>query len=321
MFENTTPFRQATPWLLGLFMLIGMDYWLLPRVNCSIEPTGLACFALYMGGLLALTLLVLAAGELPNSLSRPSSRTFCKAMVFAKRFGYFQLAVIYVASAFKAIVVLSYVNIRAGAPAIDADLAHWDRLIHFDWLGYYRLLNSLPMLRAVLRATYASAPGQMSLLMFFLAITGHTQRMREMLALLLISSFISVVTVRFMPAQGTYYFYEVANQSARELTSQFLPLRTRPTYIIDFTNLQGLVSIPSFHTCMAIIFCYALRGWKWLFPVSLALNGAMLLSTPYYGGHYLVDMLAGAVLCAVLIWLSRLWFSTAPELRALRFAV
>ncbi|WP_338329099.1 phosphatase PAP2 family protein [Sphingobium yanoikuyae] len=58
-------------------------------------------------------------------------------------------------------------------------------------------------------------------------------------------------------------------------------------------QLRGIVSAPSFHTAAAVL--YIAAGWRiaalrW--PI-VALNAAMLLSTPVEGTHYLIDMILG----------------------------
>ena len=55
---------------------------------------------------------------------------------------------------------------------------------------------------------------------------------------------------------------------------------------------------------MALLLAYAMRATV-LLPVFVVLNAAMLASTPVDGGHYLVDVLAGAALAIGLIALER----------------
>ena len=55
-----------------------------------------------------------------------------------------------------------------------------------------------------------------------------------------------------------------------------------------------MVSFPSFHTTMALILIWAFRGTSLIGWLITGLNLAMLCAVPYFGGHYLVDMIAGA---------------------------
>ena len=65
--------------------------------------------------------------------------------------------------------------------------------------------------------------------------------------------------------------------------------------------LEGMVSMPSFHTTLAILFIYALRHMRYLLLFSIPLNVTMILSTPTQGGHYLADVFAGLLLSALTI--------------------
>jgi hypothetical protein len=60
--------------------------------------------------------------------------------------------------------------------------------------------------------------------------------------------------------------------------------------------MQGIVAMPSYHTVLAVLFTYAFRGTGLLGYGIAVLNVAMLFSIPPVGGHYLVDVLAGAML-------------------------
>ena len=60
--------------------------------------------------------------------------------------------------------------------------------------------------------------------------------------------------------------------------------------------MQGIVTMPSYHTVMAVLLTYAFRRTGLVGYGIATLNLVMLLSIPPIGGHYLVDMLAGGAL-------------------------
>ncbi|WP_407070729.1 phosphatase PAP2 family protein [Paraburkholderia rhynchosiae] len=72
--------------------------------------------------------------------------------------------------------------------------------------------------------------------------------------------------------------------------------------VIDLANAQGVVSLPSFHTALAVLFTYSLRKVPWLRRVAVPLNVIMILSTPTQGGHYLADVIAGLLLFALTLF-------------------
>ena len=60
--------------------------------------------------------------------------------------------------------------------------------------------------------------------------------------------------------------------------------------------MEGIVTMPSYHTVMAVLLTYAFRRTGLVGYGIATLNLGMLLSIPPIGGHYLVDVLAGGAL-------------------------
>jgi len=77
---------------------------------------------------------------------------------------------------------------------------------------------------------------------------------------------------------------------------------TARLHAIGFTDAQGLVQLPSFHTILAIMLTYNLRHNRWFFSAALLWNTALILSCPTEGSHYFVDLVAGGVVAAATIW-------------------
>uniref|UniRef100_UPI00315822DD phosphatase PAP2 family protein n=1 Tax=Sphingomonas sp. H160509 TaxID=2955313 RepID=UPI00315822DD len=78
-------------------------------------------------------------------------------------------------------------------------------------------------------------------------------------------------------------------------------LRDHSVRVVDLGHLRGIVSAPSFHAAAATLYINAawrLPRLRW--PV-LALNTAMLLSTPVEGTHYLIDILLGTIVALAAI--------------------
>jgi len=63
--------------------------------------------------------------------------------------------------------------------------------------------------------------------------------------------------------------------------------------------LTGVVTFPSFHVVVALAYAWGLRHAGRFGRVMVVLNLAMLPSIPVYGGHYLVDAIAGAAVMLV----------------------
>ena len=81
---------------------------------------------------------------------------------------------------------------------------------------------------------------------------------------------------------------------------------------VGTTPLLGLVSMPSMHTAVGVLMIAVARR-TWLFWPAFGYGTVMISATPVWGGHYLVDLIAGAALAlasaAVVAWRPR----SAPE--------
>jgi hypothetical protein len=64
--------------------------------------------------------------------------------------------------------------------------------------------------------------------------------------------------------------------------------------VLSFNRISGVVTFPSFHTVCAILVAQAWRGTRVAGPLATLLAGAIIFSCVPIGGHYLVDLLAGA---------------------------
>ena len=101
-----------------------------------------------------------------------------------------------------------YLAAGAGLPLKDAWLAKIDRAIGFDWLAFLEFLNSSPVASAVLVQAYHSTGPQLVALLLFLSFTKRCERYSEFLALFAITSLMTGLMMVFVPAVGTYYYYQ-----------------------------------------------------------------------------------------------------------------
>lgn len=194
-----------------------------------------------------------------------------------------------------AAVVLSYLAISANFPLIDRTLAKVDEFLGFNWANYYRWSVAHETFQRLIVAAYESLAKQSWLVVFYLCVTRRMARVREFLELSAALFAISILLSMFVPAAGAPKFYASLVKADLSGWSHFEMLRSGSMNLIDLGSMQGLVSIPSVHTVMAILLCWAVRKTPMAFLI-IPLNIAVLLSTPVVGGHYITDVLAGAIL-------------------------
>ena len=208
--------------------------------------------------------------------------------------------------AFQAVgATLSYLVVSTNAPLVDASLAAWDRALGFDWLACLAWIENHPSARAILRCAYYSGLWQLVAVVLYLGFSARSARLREFMRLFALATLLTIVISGLLPAAGAWKHYAVGASFDLASTSHFELLRSGRMHDIPLGAMQGLISLPSLHSAMAVLLVYAMRG-TFVYPLFAVLNAAMLASTPIEGGHYFVDVLAGVALALGFIALDRL---------------
>jgi hypothetical protein len=207
--------------------------------------------------------------------------------------------------------VLTYVAtyLGAGRPFWDETFMAADQALGFDWRAYLAWLNERPRLGWMLDEAYLSILKQVPCLIVLLALLGHHRRLQ---IFLLASQLCLIVCGAFAfltPALGSYEFLNISGAvdhpniglaTLDKHVEHVLQLRG-PTPSIPLGDIHGIIVFPSFHMALAILFAWGF----WAVPVvrypALALNVAMAAATPLSGGHYLVDLIGGAVMAVAAI--------------------
>src|SRR5580698_11451128 len=216
---------------------------------------------------------------------------------------------------------LSYLAARSGFPLQDALFDSWDRTwLHLDWTPLMQMVAERPNLRLVLLLAYSSFAVQTVTTVFALGVAGHFARLATFIVAFIATTLITIAVSAVLPSVGPWVFLDLhpAMENGFLPTSStswpvFLGLRDGTFHTINGINSEGIITFPSLHAALGILFAAALwrvRGIKW---AALVLNTLMLVATPAYGSHYFVDVIAG-VLLAALCWITAArWFGAAAD--------
>ena len=200
---------------------------------------------------------------------------------------------------------LSYLAAGLGLPYVDPQLAALDRALGFDWHAWRAFVHGAPGSEAALRIVYFSSFVQIYALVFVAGLAGLGDRVRELVALLIATGIVVVVLSGLFPAQSAWVHYDIDLHKAYHL-ADLSTLRGQAAQVIDVGRQTGIVTFPSYHTAISLILVWVTRGIAPLFWPALALNAGVLVAIPTEGGHYLVDMLAGAAITALAcLWIAR----------------
>lgn len=112
----------------------------------------------------------------------------------------------------------------------------------------------------------------------------------------------------FFPALGSTVYHGIENTGGLPSGAGNFHLatvgyfRNDASAIFDLSKVDGIVTFPSFHMVMALLIPFALRGTRFMFWIAVLWAFLVTLSTIAIGGHYVIDLLGGAVAWAAAVW-------------------
>jgi len=243
-------------------------------------------FSLSISPLDAEVLLIMFGPAVALRALLPQSRAALSAEFFAVSVG-----------ATTAFGILSYLCCAVAMPLVDERLLQLDRALGFDWLHWFRFVTAHPAAASVLHYSYNSLVYQGLYAAIFFGLMGRKERVRELFWIIFLAGLLTSAGSVFFPALGAFDAFRMPQ------LSDYIPameqLRAGIDLHFDLGQLTGVVTFPSFHTTMALVYAWGFRRTGAVGYVLLALNTLMVLATPFYGGHYLVDMIAGAAVAVV----------------------
>jgi hypothetical protein len=193
--------------------------------------------------------------------------------------------------------ILTYLAASRGAPWSDEMLGGLDRKLGFDWASWFAFVNRYLALKLVLAIAYTSLMPQILLSVIYFAWRGWDDRNYELMANTILALLVTSAVFALFPALGPG---APIPQLAKLYLADLVGLHDGSSMSFDVAQLNGIVAFPSFHTVLALLLTYAHRGGALLCPVA-ALNAVMLVSIPSEGGHYLIDVAAGAAVAVFAI--------------------
>ena len=209
--------------------------------------------------------------------------------------------------------ILSYLTVTSRFPLVDRYLAAADAAIGFDWLSMFTWVQNHPVIDRVLGLSYGSGMLQIGTILVVLNIVGQLERVREFIWLFVLTLLIVIPLSWLFPAESAWVYFGVTDRADAYHLADFTALRAGHMPEISISQVNGLITFPSFHAALGLMLIYASRGIRILFPLSLSLNALMIASTPSSGGHYLVDILAGLAVMLLAIFILRSWQGEPSE--------
>ncbi len=205
---------------------------------------------------------------------------------------------------------LSYIAATSGFPLQDAALEAWDRHLGIDWTQILTFVSEHPGTQLVLSFAYSSFALQTVTTVLVLGIAGQLARLSTFIMAFLGTTLVIIAASAVYPAAGPWLFLNIQPASAHgflptSATSWpvFFGLRDGTLHTVYGLNSEGIITFPSLHAALGVLFPAALwrvAGVRW---IALGLNSLLLMATPAYGSHYVVDVISG-ILVAAVCWIA-----------------
>ncbi|MDE7548822.1 phosphatase PAP2 family protein [Acetobacter fabarum] len=199
--------------------------------------------------------------------------------------------------------IQSYLVCTLGWPAIDNTLITLDRLAGFDWQAFFGFVRSHSILYNLLALFYSTLLIQIIINILIFSFSGDKKRNKGMLLSSIIAIFITSFIVLIFPSLGPFYSfgYYSSGVPGSHYVYTILALRDGVApHALSLDHMEGVYSFPSYHVVLAIIFTYYNHNLRSFYPFA-AVNCIMAISTIPIGGHYLMDILGGALVACIAI--------------------
>jgi len=212
-------------------------------------------------------------------------------------------------------VVLTYLAATLALPLRDSDFVAIDAAMGFHWLAWSGFIRAHHAVELPLFIAYATFLPQIIGSILYFAHTRQTSRNAELIWIGMLALILTTIVSALLPAVGPYvHFY---GRQTNDIATLMI-LRAGGPHTYDFGDLNGIITLPSFHTVLAIAFIYVHRPPSRSFVPVAILNLVMLIAIPSEGHHYLIDMVSGAAVVAISITIVRTVRSSSRLLPSLR---
>lgn len=203
-----------------------------------------------------------------------------------------------------AMALAQYAAALCGRPEMATAFVAADQALGFDWPAYCVEILSHPAVSAAMFYSYVQIQNEMLALTMLLIVLDRRDRMVEYAMIAVLCYIMATVLCSIFPTQTAPTAYGRPDLIFdHPLVDQIAGLLSSSTVQIE--TIRGTISFPSLHASGALLAIYLSRGIKWLFWPMLAFNAVIIAATPVFGGHFFVDVLAGAGIFSIAVAISK----------------
>ena len=200
------------------------------------------------------------------------------------------------------IAIFIYLRFPISAPLIDPVLIALDARLGYSWPDFVAAMAAHPAPGRALALIYHSSLPQLMVLVAFLALTGRLVQLHRALLAGTTSLLATCLFWWTWPSVGPSAYLPVAPEAAQAIGlftdgdygARLNGLVRNGLAVIHPAQVMGTIAFPSYHTVMALVVVWYLRGTRLWLP-AVAVNLAMVPAILGHGGHHLADLAGGVV--------------------------
>ncbi|PSC03044.1 hypothetical protein SLNSH_20665 [Alsobacter soli] len=206
----------------------------------------------------------------------------------------------------------------AAFPLRDEMFLAADRLLGFDWVLAGPWMNQHAAVTSFFLLVYAVFPAFVVAPLFILPLLGRMGEAEFYVRASMIAELVFAIASCVAPAvsAATALGAQAQANSTLALSAFSGPIveSLRSGALTTIDAFEGIGTFPSYHTAGSVLAVIALWGVPWLRGFAVALAAAEIASAVWVGGHYLIDLPAGALMaCAAAYAAGWRWAPEAAE--------
>ncbi len=192
-------------------------------------------------------------------------------------------------------------------PFVDKQLIAIDRTLGFDWLNMLSYIKTIPQHQFSFNVAYSQLEFYISLMIFSLITSKNCLHLQRFTVAFFLALIVTDVLATIFPALGGYAYYDINFKvffyqpvAGRIHENDLLGLRNGNIKIYP-EIFFGLVTFPSFHAICGLLLLWGFYPVIWMRWLMGILNTLLIISTPFSGGHYLIDVIGGLLIALAVI--------------------
>jgi hypothetical protein len=203
------------------------------------------------------------------------------------------------------IIAFSYLMATLNYPFVDSTLASIDSIFKINSSTIVLWFRAHELLTYCFTYFYYAFSYQVPFTILYFSARGDALLLQRYIMQFMIAALLTIILSCFLPALGPYVWYNYTpNNILAAALQQLIELRNG---IVDFSKPNGIVTFPSFHALMGLIYIYTFyHERKIIFIPIFILNILMIFSCIPIGEHYFADILGAIPVFLVTIWLESL---------------